>query len=145
MKEYVLDEKDNKILTVLQEDSRKSIRYIAKLTGIRPSTVHKRLKQLKEEGIIQKFTLKLDNEKIGENFIVFMLISGSSDKYIDKKLLENAHVQEVHGITGEYDLLMKLKFKDLGQFNKFIVEFRAKYSAFIKKTITMVQTVKLKD
>ena len=45
----------------------------------------------------------------------------------------------------EYDLLMKLKFRDMKEFNKFIIEFRDKYSESIAKTITMVQTVCLKE
>ena len=49
------DEKDLKIIKVLKDDSRKPIRDIAKLTKLRPSTVHSRLQKLKKDGIIEKF------------------------------------------------------------------------------------------
>jgi DNA-binding Lrp family transcriptional regulator len=100
---------------------------------------------LVKEGVVEKFTIKLNPEKMGERLTVFMLVSGGLDKYIDEKFVKNPHILEVHGITGEYDMLLKLRFKDMKQFNKFIIEFRDKYSKSISKTITMVQTASLKE
>ncbi len=140
-----IDDKDLAILDILQTNSRTSIRELAKMCGMRPSTVHQRLKKLTQEAIIERFTVKLNDEKLGRNLVVFMLISGAMDKYLDDKVMKDSCIQEIHGITGEYDLLMKLKFKDMKEFNKFIIEFRDKYSDSISKTITMVQTVRLKE
>jgi DNA-binding Lrp family transcriptional regulator len=97
------------------------------------------------EGIIQGFRVKLDPEKLGENLTVFMLVAGSMDRYIDDRFVKNEHIEEVHGITGEYDLLLKLRFRDMKQFNRFVIDFREKYSRTISKTITMVQTIGLKE
>jgi DNA-binding Lrp family transcriptional regulator len=140
-----LDHKDLAILNLLEADARLSIRKIGTLTKIRPSTVHQRIKRMIKEGIIQKFTIKLDPEKFGENLTVFMLVAGSLNKYLDDRFMKSKNILEIHGITGEYDLLIKLRFKDMKQFNKFIIEFREKYSRSISKTITMVGTVQLKE
>ncbi|UCF07651.1 MAG: winged helix-turn-helix transcriptional regulator, partial [Thermoplasmata archaeon] len=78
MKDDVLDPRDSKIINILKDNARASIRDISKKTGIRPSTVHPRIKRLSEQGVIEKFTLKLSDEKVGEGFTVFMLISGST-------------------------------------------------------------------
>jgi DNA-binding Lrp family transcriptional regulator len=59
--------------------------------------------------------------------------------------MKNDQVKGIYGITGEYDLLIKMKFKDMKAFNDFLLAFREKYSKHISKTLTMVQTVKLKD
>jgi DNA-binding Lrp family transcriptional regulator len=142
---HSLDDKDNAILEVLGRDARISVRKLGKLTGIRPSTVHQRIKRMVKDGIIQGFGVKLDHEKMGENLTVFMLVGGSLDRYLDYRFLSSKHVLELHGITGEYDLLLKLRFKDMKQFNKFVIEFREKYSKSITKTITMVQTASLKE
>jgi DNA-binding Lrp family transcriptional regulator len=140
-----LDDKDWLLLKHLKTDSRLSVRNLAKKTKIRPSTVHQRIKRLSDLGIIQAFTIKLDHEKIGENLTVFMLVSGTLDRYFDDKFMNSEHIEEISGITGEYDLLMKLRFKNMNQFNKFVIEFRERYSRSISKTITMVQTVALKN
>ncbi|MBU0471737.1 MAG: Lrp/AsnC family transcriptional regulator [Nanoarchaeota archaeon] len=136
-----IDDKDKKIIEELKKDSRTSIRDISKITGIRPSTVHQRINKLKTSNTIEKFTIKLNNKLIGENFIVFMFVSTEED--LDEALFKDKHIKEVFGITGEYDLLFKLKFKNVEEFNDFVLEFRKKTG--VKKTITMVGTITLKE
>lgn len=145
MKAITLDYKDWKIIKLLKEDARMSIRKIAKRTGIRPSTVYQRLNKLVASKTIEKFTIQLNPEATGENLVVFMLVSGALDKYLDEEILGHRNIAEVYGITGEYDLLLKLKFANLKEFNKFIIEFRDKYNKSINKTVTMVQTVILRN
>lgn len=139
-----LDSKDMKILEALREDSRKSIKELSKTTKIRPSTVHQRIQKLIAGKAIEKFTIKPDNKSVGENFIVFMLVKGNTADYIDNKILDNRHVKEVFGITGEYDLLVKLKFRDVEEFNDFVLNFR-KDKKEIQSTLTMVATANLKE
>ncbi len=136
-----IDNKDNKIIEELKRDSRSSIRDIAKKTSIRPSTVHQRITKLKENGIIEKFTVKLNNKLVEENFIVFMFVN--TEENLDQTFFKNKYIKEAFGITGEYDLLLKLKFKDVEEFNDFVIEFRKKHP--VAKTITMVGTITLKE
>lgn len=138
------DGKDWKIIELLKQNSREPIREIAKKTKIRPSTVHQRIQKLIEGKTIEKFTIKLDNKAVGENFIVFMLVKGGTTEYIDNKILHDKHVKEVFGITGEYDLLIKLKFEDVEEFHEFVLNFR-KDRKEIQSTLTMVVTTNLKE
>lgn len=136
-----LDNKDYRILEFLKQNSRISIRDLAKKANLRPSTVHQRILKLKQNNVIEKFTLKLNNKEVGENFIVFMLIA--TEKEVDNKVFNNKHIKEVFGITGEYDLMLKLKFRDVEEFNSYIINFRKEQG--IKKTLTMVSTITLKE
>src|SRR3989344_2678728 len=139
-----IDKKDEKIIGILKQDSRAPIREISKQSKIRPSTVHQRIQKLIENNVIEKFTIKLNNKAVGENFIVFMLVKGGTTEYIDNKFLQNGHVKEVFGVTGEYDLLIKLKFKDVEEFHEFILNFR-KNKKEIQSTLTMIATANLKE
>ncbi|MFH0868357.1 MAG: Lrp/AsnC family transcriptional regulator [Candidatus Woesearchaeota archaeon] len=139
-----LDKKDYSITNILKQNSRLAIRDIAKKTGIRPSTVHERIKKLVKDGVIEKFTVKLNNKAVGENFIIFMMIKGGTTEYINEKITNNEHVKEIFGITGEYDLLLKLKFKDVEEFNKFLIRFR-KDQKGVRQTYTMVTTADIKE
>ncbi len=140
-----LDKKDLKILKRLKNNSRASIRDISKATQIRPSTVHQRIKKMVDSGVIERFTVKLNDEMVDKGFAAFMLISGSTEQYLDDSFLKSEHVTGIYGITGEYDLLISMKFRDMNAFNEFLLKFREKYSKHISKTLTMVQTVKLKE
>jgi len=139
-----IDNKDTKIIEILKQDSRAPIREIARLTKIRPSTVHQRIQKLVAGKAIEKFTIKLNNKAIGENFIVFMLVKGGTTDYIDTKVLDDRHVKEIFGITGEYDLLIKFKFENVEEFNDFVLNFR-RYKKDIQSTLTMVVTANLKE
>ncbi|MBI3035377.1 Lrp/AsnC family transcriptional regulator [Candidatus Woesearchaeota archaeon] len=139
-----IDNKDKRIIEILKQDSRAPIREIAKSTKIRPSTVHQRIQKLIDKKVIEKFTIKLNNKEVGENFIVFMLVKGGTTEYIDNRILNNSHVKEVFGITGEYDLLIKLKFEDVEEFHKFVLDFRREKKE-IQSTLTMVVTTNLKE
>ena len=139
-----LDNKDIAIISLLKENARLSIRDIAKKSGIRPSTVHQRISQLKKKNVIEKFTVKLDNKAVNENFIVFLLIKTKPSALIDSKTLQNnIHIKEVFGVTGEYDLLLKLKFEDIENFNEFIIKFRKEQP--VETTLTMVSTTTIKE
>ena len=137
-----VDDKDFAIIQVLKENSRLPIRDIAKKTKLRPSTVHQRILKLKERGVIERFTLKLNNKSVEEGFIVFMLIKTKPSALLDK-LIHDKHVKEFFGITGEYDLLLKLKFKDVDEFNDFVIKFRKEQA--IQTTLTMVVTADIKE
>ncbi|MBW2992998.1 Lrp/AsnC family transcriptional regulator [Candidatus Woesearchaeota archaeon] len=136
-----LDAKDNKIISILKKNSRLSIRDIAKKTGIRPSTVHQRIGKLVENRVIEKFTLKLNNSAVEEDFIVFMYLTTKED--LPSSFFHDRHIKEVFGVTGEYDLLLKLKFKNIISFNDFVIKMRKNKN--IAKTITNVATVNLKE
>ncbi len=136
-----LDKKDLKIIEFLKKNSRLSIRDIAKKTSIRPSTVHQRIGKLVEGKVIEKFTLKLNNAAVEEDFIVFMYLTTKED--LPASFFHDKHIKEVFGVTGEYDLLLKLKFADIIAFNDFVIKIRKNKN--IVKTITNVATVNLKE
>lgn len=139
-----LDDTDHRIIAALRKNSRQSIRQLAKALQLRPSTVHERIRKLRLEGVIEKFTIKLNNSVVSEGFIVFMLVLGKPTQYVGKTLLDHPHIKEVFGVTGEYDLLFKLKFSDVAMFNDFVINFR-KENKEVQKTLTMVATVVLKE
>ena len=138
------DRKDERIITALREDSRQSIKELAKKTGIRPSTIHQRIQKLIRDNVIEKFTIKPNNKSMGENFIAFMLIKGTTSEYINNKFLGKKNVKEVFGVTGEYDVLAKLKFRDVEEFNEFLINFRKEMKGF-EATLTMVATANIKE
>ncbi|NIW51038.1 MAG: AsnC family transcriptional regulator, partial [Candidatus Korarchaeota archaeon] len=72
MKLAFIDTLDMKILKVLQTDARKPIVHVAREVGANEATVRRRVKKLKREGIIERFTVVLDYHKLGRNVKAFI-------------------------------------------------------------------------
>jgi DNA-binding Lrp family transcriptional regulator len=136
-----MDKKDKKIIEQLKQNSRASVRDIASATNLRPSTVHSRMKKLTEQNVIEKFTVKLSNEAMEEDFIVFIFIR--TNEKIKPEVFKNKSVKEAFGITGEYDVYLKCKFKDIKDFNEFILDLRNTHN--LRKTLTMISTTVIKE
>jgi DNA-binding Lrp family transcriptional regulator len=121
----MLDEKDRKILRELERDCRQRTNQIAKATNIPVTTVHNRIKKLSATGHIASFRAVLNPEKLDKPLVSFVFVSlnrntaeqteSKTDKEIISKIASHAAVQEVHTVTGDWDLLLKIRAKDIGE------------------------------
>ena len=116
-------EKDKKLLAELQKDATQSSRQLSKKLDIPASTLHVRKKKLEDAGVIQRYTVVLDYEQVGLPSIAFVIIhlqhanpvSGEpswTTKSIADELAKISGVCEVHGITGRYDMMVKMRGKN---------------------------------
>ena len=94
--------------------------------------------------VIEGYSVKLNDKVMKRDFTVYMLVNGSTGNYLEREFLNKKEVIEVSGITGEYDLIIKMQFSNISDYNDFLTEFRIKYSSNIKQTVTMVRTEKIK-
>jgi DNA-binding Lrp family transcriptional regulator len=60
-----MKEKDKRIIEILKEDARTPVINISEKTGIPDTTIHFRLKKIKD--FVERFTLAMDHEKMGYN------------------------------------------------------------------------------
>lgn len=120
-----LDDKDHRIVQELRQNARLSIRDIARLSGIKPSTVHQRIQKLTDKGIIEKYTVKVNNDAIGEGTTVFIL--GTIERVGLDGLRENSKIKEIFRVSGEHDLMLKAKFSSVSEFNDFYITFKKEY------------------
>ncbi len=137
----MLDKTDKTILKELKNNSRISLKDMSKKTNIRPSTIHSRIQKLVKDNVIENFTITTNDSKLNEEFIVFVLVN--ADKEIKNTFFNKREIKDVFGVTGSYDLIMKCKFSDINEFNKFILELRKLPE--VQNTLTMVSTIKIKE
>ena len=83
--DYQLDDKDRSILEILQENGDYTTRQIAKKTLLPITTVHNRIQKLKNEKIIRKFTIDINQEAIQKGFLVYVLISVNLERIKELK------------------------------------------------------------
>jgi DNA-binding Lrp family transcriptional regulator len=119
----MLDELDKKIIKALQADSKQTFKDISKVTGVSEATVFNRIKKIEREGIIEKYTIKLNPEKFKEWFTAVTAINLESGKWVLEvveklKKIDNVHV--IYDVTGEFDLIVIQRFKEKDDLFKFI-------------------------
>ncbi|MFX1390152.1 MAG: Lrp/AsnC family transcriptional regulator [Promethearchaeota archaeon] len=117
-----LDEIDRNILKILQENSRTSYREIQDALGISIGTIHNRISKLKKNGVIEGYTLKLNNEKLGYK-LSFLIRINCDGKFTEEILSEIAKIPEVCSIfhtTGDQSAALICRFKESSDVHKFI-------------------------
>jgi len=148
-----LDEKDLAILALIQEDSRLTAKQIAKKINAPLTTVFAKTKRMQEQGIIKNYRAIVAAEKLGAGTSAFILASVSyrskadgalvSQRTVAEEIARFAEVQEVHIITGDWDLLVKLRAAGVDSVGKFVVD-KLRLISGLEKTLTCMvfETVK---
>jgi len=141
-----MDTKDKQILDLMKYNSRLSTQKISKRTGIPITTVHHRIKKLENEGIIKRYTLLLNNNKIGKNLAAYVAITVNYDLLkrmnitqhdLAKKLKRNESVEEVSMVTGGTDIILKIRVSGIEKMDDFITTYLRNVDG-IERTQTMV-------
>jgi len=133
-----LDELDLRILEILRENARVSVRDIARLLKKAPSTVAERIKKLEKKGFITGYTALIDNSKLGYrlNALTLLQVEGGYIEEVEKLLASEPNVRAVYDITGEYDIAIVSTFRDTEELDKFIK--RILKNPHIKRSVTNV-------
>jgi DNA-binding Lrp family transcriptional regulator len=148
-----LDEKDTAILALIQENSNLTAKQIAKKINAPITTVFAKIKRMEELGIIKEHRAILAPELLGSGTTAFILASVSyrakaddapvSQRTVAEGIGRFPEVQEVHIITGDWDLLIKLRAENVDAIGKFVVD-KLRLIKGLEKTLTCMvfETVK---
>ena len=148
-----LDEKDVAILALIQENSKLTARQIAQRINAPITTIFAKTKRMEELGIIREYRAVLAPEKLDSGTAAFILASVSyrakaddvpvSQRAVAEEIAKFPEVQEVHIITGDWDLLIKLRAESVESIGKFVVD-NLRLIKGLEKTLTCMvfETVK---
>lgn len=122
-----IDEKDKRILEELAKDARLPTKRIAANLDIPRVTVHTRIEKMKQEGVIKKFTILKDFTKIGLPVTAFVFVAYNpqdniTQQQVAEKISQMENVFDVHLISGEWDMLVKLRGESLDQIGKIVLD-----------------------
>jgi Lrp/AsnC family leucine-responsive transcriptional regulator len=120
-----MDRYDTRILRALQEDGRISWSRLAKRINLSASACQRRVEALIERGIIENFTVNLNETLLGYRVKAFVEVSvdrQNTDLAQDfrHKVLEHPQVQACHMVSGTVDFMLEVVASDLNAFGKFI-------------------------
>ncbi|MBQ3150174.1 MAG: Lrp/AsnC family transcriptional regulator [Clostridia bacterium] len=110
-----MDKLDFKVLSLLQKNARETASHIAESVSLSVSSVIERIKKLESTGVIEQYTVRINQEKIGMGLEALMEISLEHPMYYQTFtdfIKENKNVVACHYLTGEFDFLIRIYAND---------------------------------
>lgn len=120
---YQIDNIDLKILNVLSKNAKMPYTEVAKKVFVSGGTVHVRMRKLEKMGVVRGTKLDIDYDKLGYNISSYMGIYLEKSflyKETVKSLKKIPEIVEIHAITGQYTIFMKIICKDTSHFRNFL-------------------------
>tara|TARA_B100000989_G_scaffold50186_1_gene33136 strand:- start:4068 stop:4529 length:462 start_codon:yes stop_codon:yes gene_type:complete len=120
---YKIDNIDLKILNVLSKNAKMPYTEVAKKVFVSGGTVHVRMRKLEKMGVVRGIKLDIDYDKLGYNISSYMGIYLEKSflyKETVKSLKKIPEIVEIHAITGQYTIFIKIICKDTSHFRNFL-------------------------
>ena len=110
----MLDEIDKKIVKVLQDDARTSLRKISELVKVSLGTVSNRVKRMERNGVIKGYSVILDPDQIGWelNVVIGLRIQKGRLIEIQERIAKDSRVNGVYDVTGDFDSMVIARAKN---------------------------------
>ena len=120
---------------------------IAKKLREPPTTVHYNVKQMEREKVIRGYKAVFDYNLIDEGFCSYVLVNLAAEEYADperlaKELSGFSQIESVDIITGEWEMLLKIRTRDVDEFYQFVKNVLSKKG--IAKTTSLTSLKQLK-
>ena len=121
-----LDETDLQILRTLQKNAKLTTKELADTVHLTPTPVFERQKRLERQGYIKRYVAILDSEKLGLGLLVFCKVKLKqinheiADAFV-RRIQRIPEVTECYNTSGAYDYLLKVRARDMKQYQEFIL------------------------
>ncbi len=148
-----MDAIDARLLSALQRDGRQTVTDLAAAIGLSPTPCARRLARLEAEGVIEGYSARVDQARIGFPVSVFIQVELESQSKDAIDAFERAvrgfeRVMECHLMTGTRDILMRVVAADLTDFDRFLEDklmrvpgIRSMRSSFALRTMVRRQVL----
>ncbi|MFW9788504.1 MAG: Lrp/AsnC family transcriptional regulator [Candidatus Thorarchaeota archaeon] len=117
-----IDKHDLSIIEMLTKNARCSLRDMAAVVNLSPSSIRNRMERLVDIGVIKRYTLELDHRKLGYEVQVVALITSkpSESDVIYRKLSRYNEVSNVLRTSGPANFICMIQVQDISQLARFI-------------------------
>ena len=121
-----LDATDLQILRTLQKNAKLTTKELAEAVHLTPTPVFERLKRLERQGYIKKYVAVLDPDKLDQGLQVFCKVKLKqinheiADAFV-RRINRIPEVTECYNTSGNYDYLLKVRAKDMKQYQAFVL------------------------
>jgi len=121
-----IDETDLQILKTLQNNAKLTTKELADAVHLTPTPVFERQKRLERQGYIKKYVAILDPEKLGLGLMVFCKVKLKQINHeiadaFTRRIMRIPEVTECYNTSGAYDYLLKVRARDMKQYQEFVL------------------------
>jgi len=123
-----LDHYDKEILQFLRRDSQQTLKELEKTVKLKVSTLHNRIKRLEQAGLIKGYMAIVDYDKLNYPLVAYIMIgfdktdTNSDQIQMAEKIKDLERIEEVHIIAGEFDILLKVRAKNIEDLGVFVTK-----------------------
>ncbi len=110
-----MDDKDHRMLEILQQDARTPQAEIARRVGLSAASVNERIHKLERDGVIVGWVALLDDRKVGNDITAFVEVfieHPRHEREFVRLMRALEEVQECHYVAGEFSCLLKVRVPD---------------------------------
>ena len=122
----LLDETDLQLPRTLQKNAKLTTKELAEAVHLTPTPVFERQKRLERLGYIKKYVAVLDPEKLDQGLQVFCKVKLKqinheiADAFV-RRIMRIPEVTECYNTSGAYDYLLKVRARDMKQYQEFVL------------------------
>ncbi len=121
-----MDNIDKKILELLQNNGRITVKEITQTISLTAPAVSERIRRLEKEGIIEGYTAVLNPKKLGRTVhaIINVSIQPQETENLLKIVKEEPLVVQCYHVTGEYSYMIKVDAYEITDLERLIMTFQ---------------------
>ena len=138
----VNDKIDDKIIGFLRDDARESFVEIGKKLKLSESAVRRRVKNLVDNKVIEKFTVQMGETNTTSAIVLISVDSATDTSKVSIKLTKLEAVKTVYEITGQYDISVIIRAANISEINGCIDELRKIQGVIDTNTVIILRTIR---
>ncbi len=134
-----LDNVDMQILSALYSDASVSVPKLSKQLGVNLSVTYSRIKRLQKRGIIEKFTVQVNEDSLGmkAGALAGLNIDPKQRESVLKEIEKVEGVRLIREVTGRFDILVSLKGRSLDELHRAVYDVIGKVTGVMHAEIFM--------
>jgi DNA-binding Lrp family transcriptional regulator len=137
----MVDEVDERILRLLEENSRATYVEIGRGVGLSEGAVRNRVQALVASGVIKRFTIEKASAVGVRALIMISVDPAVPTSEVSQKVHMLNGVERIYEVTGEYDIVMVSSSHNIDGINRVIEDIRKIPGVEKTNTIIVLKTV----
>jgi DNA-binding Lrp family transcriptional regulator len=137
----MVDEVDERIIRLLEENSRSTYVEIGRSVGLSEGAVRNRVQALVASGVIKRFTVEKASAVGVRALIMISVDPAVPTSEVSQKVHMLNGVERIYEVTGEYDIVMVSSSHNIDGINRVIEDIRKIPGVGKTNTIIVLKTV----